>query len=139
MIEKYEEEFKLPLLVKLRLATKTKKLNECNVEIAGLDFITNVSIMAILQYVSIELVETVVRYTVYALACQYEQLCYEHPTRGFNVIDGKTGEDKQIGVMEGPKYEIPIKYDEVKKIQQEYESAFKKIIDELDKQKIMNT
>lgn len=75
MIDKYAKEFDLPIRINLKLLTKTKKLNDCNIQGPPIDLHGNLSIVAILQYFPDGLVEKIMRCTVLTLACEYEKCC----------------------------------------------------------------
>lgn len=141
MIDKYKEEFNLPFMIKLRIQAKTKKLNDSSVESHGIVFEGNLSIAAILQYFSDELVEKIIRCTVYMIACEYEERSFEVKgvsagTRSFP--GGKIESSEHFEVPEEVKYSISLEYSEIQKIKSDYESAVKEIIDGMKKQPIMS-
>lgn len=112
LIEKYKEEFNLNLRINLRIQTKTKKLNDCHVEAHGISFDTNMSLVTYLQFVSDDILEKIVRCTVYDAACQYENLCSE--------------------------YRIPISNDEFQKMISDYNDAAKHFNDFLKKDPVLS-
>ncbi len=141
MIDKYKEEFNLPFIIRLRLQAKTKKLNDSSVERHGIVFEGNLSIAAILQYFPDELVEKIIRCTVYMIACEYEERSFEIKslsvgTRSFP--DGNIESSEHFEVPEEAKYSISLEYSEIQKIKSDYESAVKQILDGMKRQPIMN-
>ena len=128
LIDQYAKEFELHFLIKLRLQKKTKKLNDCNVEVHGVVFQGNVSLMAILQFVDDTILERIVRYTVYDMACQYEQLWSEIKERRSTVLlfpDNEVIEETRYDIPEAAKYHIAVPYSEIQKIQSDYYDAVK--------------
>lgn len=137
LIEKYVDEFKIDnrLSIKLRLQTKTRKLNDCNVSAHGITFDANMDILGALQYLPDDVVEQIVRCTVYMIACEYEELWSN--IKNFNV--GKfTYPDKEeivssSKIPEEEKYHLNISYDEVQKIKADYAAACQKFSDLMQK------
>lgn len=141
MIDKYREEFNLPFLISLRLQTKTKKLNDCNVELHGIVFEGHLSIAVILQYFPDELVEKIIRCTVYMIACEYEDLFSK--IKGLTVgalsfPDGEIESVKYSDIPEEAKYRISVEYSEIQKIKSDYNLAVKQVLDEMKRQTIIN-
>lgn len=139
LIDKYEEEFKLNVFVKLRLQEKTQKLNDCNLNLYGIEFEANVALMAALQYVPEDIAEKIIRYTVYDLACMYEQRCSE--IKGFTASTIRFTEsdvinESKVEVPEKAKYMITMPYSEIEKIQEDYKDAVKQFCDYLKKNHI---
>ena len=60
MIDEYSEEFKLNFVTNLRLQVKTRKLNEGKVELHGILFNGNLSLMSATQFIPEEVVEKIV-------------------------------------------------------------------------------
>lgn len=112
LIEKYKEEFNLDLRINLRIQTKTQKINDCHVQVHGISFDTNMSLITFLQFASDDILEKIVRCTVYDAACQYENLCSE--------------------------YRIPISGDEYQKMTSDYNDASKQLNDFLKKNPILS-
>lgn len=138
MIDKYKKEFNLPLMIKLRLQNKTEKLNNCSVELHGLVFDSNLSIISILQYFPDELVEKIIRCTVYMIACQYEELCSQIKgisTGMFKFPDGEI-ESNTYEVSEEAKYRISVPYSEIEKIKADYEAACYQFREDLKKRQL---
>lgn len=135
LIDKYSEEFKLNFVTKLRLQVKTQKLNDGKVELHGILFEGNLALMAATQFVPEEVVEKIVRYTIYSMACQYEQIWSE--IKGFKVGSLKVPDIEEVTktnypVSESGKYLITMPYDEVKKIQEDYKDAVKQFCDYIE-------
>ena len=130
--------FDLTLFIKLRLQNKTKKVNDYNVQIQGIEFNGNLSIISILQYFPDELVEKIIRCTVYMIACQYEELYSQ--VKGMSVgtfkfPDGES-ESKTYKIPEEEKYRISVPYSEIEKIKADYEAACNQFLEDLDKRPI---
>ncbi|MEE1249178.1 MAG: hypothetical protein UHU19_08135 [Lachnospiraceae bacterium] len=135
MIDVYSEEFKLNFVTNLRLQVKTRKLNEGKVELHGILFNGNLSLMSATQFIPEEVVEKIVRYTIYTMACQYEQLWSE--IKGFKVGSFKVPDigdvtETHYAVEETGKYRITMPYDEIQKIQDEYKDAVKQFCEYMD-------
>lgn len=135
LIDKYSEEFKLNFVTNLRLQVKTKKLNEGKVELHGILFNGNLSLMSATQFIPEEVVEKIVRYTIYTMACQYEQIWSE--IKGFKVGSFKFPDigdvtETHYGVDESGKYRLDISNDEVTKIQEDYKDAVKQFCDYME-------
>ncbi|MDD2978775.1 MAG: hypothetical protein PHN80_02265 [Hespellia sp.] len=141
MIDKYKEEFNLPFIIKLRLQTKTKKLNDCNVECHGIVFEGNLLIAAFLQYFPDELVEKIIRCTVYMMACEYEERTFELKSLTIGTLsfpDGKIESSEHFDLPEDAKYSISLEYSEIQKIKSDYELAVKQIVDGMKRKPIMS-
>ena len=141
MIDKYREEFNLPFIIKLRLQTKTKKINDCNVECHGIVFEGNLLIAAFLQYFPDELVEKIIRCTVYMMACEYEERTFELKSLTIGTLsfpDGKIESSEHFDVPEDAKYSISLEYSEIQKIKSDYELAVKQIVDGMKRKPIMS-
>lgn len=138
MIDKYKKEFDLTLFIKLRLQNKTKKVNDYNVQIQGIEFNGNLSIISILQYFPDELVEKIIRCTVYMIACQYQELYSQ--VKGMSVgtfkFPDEEIESKTYKISEEEKYRIPVPYSEIEKIKTDYEAACNQFFEDLDKHPI---
>lgn len=102
----------LDLRINLRIQTKTQKINDCHVQVHGISFDTNMSLITFLQFASDDILEKIVRCTVYDAACQYENLCSE--------------------------YRIPISGDEYQKMTSDYNDASKQLNDFLKKNPILS-
>lgn len=139
MIDKYKEEFDLPLMIDLRLQMRTKKLNDCNVELYGIFFKGNLSIAAGLQYYPDELIEKIIRCTIYALACKYERRfssIKNMTTNTFSIPDGQMKSCEYYEVPEDAKYRVLLEADEAQRIISDYEAAIKQILNDMEKQPI---
>lgn len=135
LIDDYSDEFKLNFVTKLRLQVKTKKLNEGKVELHGILFEGNLALMSATQFIPDEVVEKIVRYTVYTMACQYEQIWSE--IKGFKVGSFKFPDigdvtETHYGVEESGKYHITMPYEEIQKIQEDYKEAVKQFCEYMD-------
>lgn len=135
LIDEYSEEFKLNFVTNLRLQVKTRKLNEGKVELHGILFNGNLSLMSATQFIPEEVVEKIVRYTIYAMACQYEQLWSD--IKGFKVGAFKLPDIQEVtethyGVDESGKYHITMPYEEIQKIQEDYKEAVKQFCEYMD-------
>lgn len=75
LIEKYKKHFNLNLQISLCIQTNPQKLNDCRVEFHETSFDANMSLTKYLQFVSDDILEKVVRLTVFDIACEYETLC----------------------------------------------------------------
>lgn len=142
MIDKYREEFKLPFLINLRIQTKTKKFNDCSVELHGIVFEGHLSLVFFLQYFSDELLEKIIRCTVFIMACEYEQRFSELDVVTTNVFNISDGGIKRINCTKIPKeakYRITLEYSEIEKIKADYDAAYKQILDDMKKYPIMYT
>lgn len=140
LIDKYAEEFTLPFSIKFRIQTISKKINDCNVELHGNIFEGNLSIYAVLQFFSDEIVEKIIRNTVYSMACKYEIKYSEIKYSITNVINLKDRTIESSSYAEIPeelKYRVSLEYSEIKKIEADYDSAVKIVIDVLKKQPIL--
>lgn len=111
LIDKYKEEFKLKNSFKLRMLSKMNRMFESGVEIHGIETVASVSISSILQYVSEDLLEKIVRCAVYSVAVECE---------------------------EKDNFQITMPISEIKVIQSEYTDAEKSIIDELKRNPIIS-
>ena len=139
LIDKYKEELNLNFSIELRLQTKTKKLNNCNVAVHGIMFIGHMTFIAILQYASDDVLEKIVRYTMYDLACQYEQLwseINEVTMCSFKYPDGEGFTAYSSEIPQEAKYQITISYSELQNIQSEYDEAVKQFCDYMKKNPI---
>ncbi len=128
-IKEYRKEFDLPFTIDLQVRNKTNKLNDCHVDVHGTQFEGKMQLWSILQFVSYEIVDKIVRCTVYMMALDYEDITSK--------IKGVTSSSLRISteiklvsketyeVPEKLKYHIPLPQDDIKKIQADYEKAAK--------------
>ncbi len=141
-INKYLKEFDLPFLVDLQLRNQTKKLNDCHVDVHGIVIEGKMLLVSVLQFVSDEIVDKIVRCTVYMLACDYENV--SNNMKSITVAVNKFPEEIEnisethYEVPKEMKYEITIPYDEIKKIQANYEEAVKQFVSEMKADPIMS-
>lgn len=141
LIDKYSVEFNLPFYSKLRIQEKSNKLNICNLEVQGIVFEGIISISAIMQFFSDEIIEKIIKFSVYIIACKYEKLLSE---LGGVVVCSLNSRDKDAEytryeeIPEEKKYKISLENNEVEIIKSEYEFAFKEIIDYLKTQSIIS-
>ncbi len=137
MIEKYRKEFDLDLIISLRIQNDTKKLNDCRVEVHGISFDSNLLVSSFLQYSPDELVEKMIRSTVFEIACQYAELWDKIKSMSAGVFEPSGGETKtQYKVSEKGKYRVSVPDSEIKKINEDYETACKQIVEDLSKRSI---
>lgn len=139
MIDKYRKEFDLPFIIRLRLQNETKKLNDCNVDLHGIVFTGHLSIVSILQYSPDELVEKIIRCTVFMIACQYEERCSQikgMTTSVFMFPDGEIENSTYFEIPEDTKYRISVPYSKIEKINTDYEAACNQFLENLDKRPI---
>lgn len=78
LIEKYKKHFNLNLQISLRIQTRTQKLNDYHVELHGTSFDANMSLIKYLQFVSDDILEKIVKVTVFDIASEYETLYYNY-------------------------------------------------------------
>lgn len=141
MINKFRDEFKLPFNIKLRIQTKTKKLSDWNIDVHGIFFEGNLSLIALLQYFSDELVEKIVRNTVLSIAREYEikvSRIQGVATCNVDFINGEIESNEFYGDLQNINYKIPLKYDEIREIISDYETGAGQIIKDMKKQPIMS-
>lgn len=142
LIEKYKKEFNLPFEIKLRLQTKSNKLNDCNVEVHGIVFKGNMSIATLLQYFPDDIVEKIIRCTVYMIACEYEELFGRINGITMGVLEYTDSESEHCyysEIEEEKKYRISLETSEIQKIKSDYELAVKQLFEEMKKKPIMCT
>lgn len=141
LIEKYKKHFNLNLLINLRIQTKTRKLNDCHVELHGISFDANMSLKKHLQFVSDDILEKIVKCTVYDLACKYETLCSR--INGI-VVGASTFPDFEkvdtsyYNFPKSAKYVLTIPADELEKMKSDYYDASKQLNDFLKKNPILS-
>lgn len=141
IIKKCKEKFKLPFVIYLRIPSKPKKLIEYNLESHGIIFEGNISISVIFQYFSEELIEKIIRYLVYMIACEYERkvglakdvmfICSEYP-------DGEIKNVICCDELEEGKYHVVLGNNEIQEIKSDYELAIKQISSDMKNRPIMS-
>lgn len=138
MIDKYKKEFDIKLMINLRLQNKTKKLNDYNVQVQGIEIYGNLSVSSILQYFPDELVETIIRGSVYMIACKYEELCSQIKGVSVGVFQFPDEEIKNgtYQIQEEAKYHISVPYSEIEKIMADYKAACNQLFEDLKKRPI---
>ena len=136
LIDKYQKDFDLPFVATLQIRKQTKKLNDCRVELHGIVFEGKVFLAPLLQYMPDDVIEKIVRCTVYMLALDYENKWSE-----INSITVGTGEyldmdsfeTKSATVSKEKKYRIQYPYNEINLIKADYEKTIKQYIDEMNR------
>ena len=139
MIKKSEEELKLPFGVSLQIRTQTKKLFDCRTEIYGITFGGIMLLAAPLQYMQDSIVERIVRYSVYLMACNYQKQWSRINTINTSIgiyPDFTPEKVESITVSDEDRYKIPVSEKTIKEIKSDYEKAVKELIDEMDKKPI---
>ena len=135
LIDKYQKEFDLPFVTTLQIRKQTQKLNDCRVQLHGIVYEGKVLLAPPLQYMPDDVIEKIVRCTVYMLALDYENKWSE-----INSITVGTGkypdmdsfETKSATVSKEEKYRILYPYNEINLIKADYEKAIKQYIDEMN-------
>lgn len=136
LIDKYQKDFDLPFVTTLQIRKQTKKLNDCRVELHVIVFEGKVLLAPLLQYMPEDVIEKIVRCTVYMLALDYENKWSE-----INSITVGTGkyldmdsfETKSATVSKEKKYRIQYPYNEINLIKADYEKTIKQYIDEMNR------
>lgn len=139
MIDKYRKEFDLPFMIDLRIQSKTQKINDCNGEFHGWVYESNLMIISILQYFPDELVEKIIRYTVYLIACQYEESYSKIKYMSVGALEFPDGEEsikQQYEVPEEAKYHVSVPYSKIKKMETDYKAACNQFSGDLKKHPI---
>lgn len=126
MIDKYAKEFDLPLRIELTIRAQTKRMNCYSIRQEGIDFHGNLSIMYAWQYFPDELVEKVMRGSVFGLAREYENLWSQIKGMRSGTArfpDGETESEKIYAIPEEEKYHISIPDSEIENINADYKAA----------------
>lgn len=136
IIDKYADEFGLDFGISLQLREKTNKLNDCRIELNGMVFEGKMLFGIPIQYMPDDVVESIIRYTVYLLAIEYETRWSE--IHSFTVGTGRFPDmdsftEKSAPVSEEAKYRITIPKAKIDKMAAEYNKAVKKYNAEMQK------
>ena len=140
-IKRYADEFEIPFLIDLQLRNKTKKLNDFHVDVHGICFEGKMQLVAILQYFPEDVVDKIVRYSVYGVAIDYENVCSRIKgikVSTFQFPDIENAKEKHYGTPYEAKYRISMPYDQIKKIQADYEKAVIKFGDIIEASPIIS-
>lgn len=113
MVDKYRKEFDLNFDIKVGLITKARKINDANLKQHGEILQSHLILRDSLQYAPDEIVDRIIRYTIFYIARQYET---------FYCSD-------ELGEIVDPKYKVPISDIEICKIVVDYKAA----VEELEK------
>lgn len=140
MLDKYKKEFNLPFLIRLRVQAKTKKYVDWDLKIQGVIFECNLLMDATLQYRSDEELEKIIRYYVYEIACEYENL-YSRingvTTEYVNIIDHTIEKNYYTEIPKEKKYVVTAEASEIQKLKSEYELTIMQICIDIEKKPIL--
>ena len=140
-IEEYADEFKLPFIIDLQLRNKTKKLNDSHVEVYGISFEGKMQLAAVLQYLPEDIVDGIVRFSVYDMAIDFENVCSRITgvkVGTFQYPDVENAKEEHYGKPDEAKYQISMPHDQIKKIQADYQNAVKQFMAEMEKNPILS-
>ena len=140
-IKEYADEFKLPFTIDLQLRNKTKKLNDSHVEVYGISFEGKMQLAAVLQYLPEDIVDGIVRFSVYDMAIDFENVCSQITgvkVGSFQYPDVENAKEEHYGKPDEAKYQISMTHDQIKKIQVDYQNAVKQFMAEMEKNPILS-
>ena len=136
IIDEMKKEFDLKLYTTLTIKSNTRELCKAHAEVHGIDISGKIMINSILQDFSDDVVEKVIKSSVYMLAQDYEDKCSKVTSVKVGSADLSAGEIKSSTMATLPaeiKFRLNVSRQEYLKIDEDYAAAIKQINEELKK------